>query len=363
MGALAATVGVGILGSVLSSRENRRAQRSQEQGQQRAINAQDAQSAQSRADFSPFLQAATGGNRGALNQLIEGIDQAPVAPQIDQFNLKAVPSVEIQQFGQGNQLQQFNPGAPLLQDFNFDPSQALNNPALQFQKEQGEIQLDRIAGKNRKLNSGQRLIDAVEFGQGLASQSLGDEFNRQLTINDQNNQVAQQGFVNQGTINQLKNRITGQNNQIDQNNTALRNSGLVQQQSLDRKNLSDTLNLSNVNQNRLLQQFGLEDARFNNRLDRLSGIVNVGAGAGSALSNAGSNSANNISNNILQSQGATQAAGQIGRSNIRNDLLTQGFRAAGQFGLFNQQPDLSSQFGTTPGSQQTNQLLQQQAGF
>lgn len=412
MATAAAIVGTTIIGGVVQDRSSRRAQRSAEQGQQRSIAANERQQLRTEERFRPFLEAATSDrvfdrvgfgaatddfaqrkqaifdqnltrqeeinqltalNRdapvrndffapGALQQLQSGIDNAPGTPQIDQFGGQAVAAPELQQFEQSNRLQQFETGAPNLQEFNFDPNEALNSPALNFQRQLGEQQLDRVAGKNRQLNSGQRLIDAVKFGQGLATQSLDTEFNRQRIQNNQNNQIAQQGFGNEGNINQIQNRITGQNNLIDQGNVGRVNQIATQQQQLDRQNLGDRLNVSNVNQNRLIQQFGLDNSQFNQRLDRLSGIVNVASGAGQAVSNLGAQNAQNIGN-ILQQQGSTQAAGQIGRANNLNNTINQGVNAAAQFGLFNPQPQQLTQFGTIPGSQQTNLLQQQQVGF
>lgn len=210
-------------------------------------------------NLQPFLQAATGtpifedvpgrgigrfnrgGRRqigtegGALQALQAGIEEAPLPPE--------------------------------LQQFQFDPQQALNNPALQFQREQGEQQLDRLSGLNRNLGSGQRLIGAQQFGQGLASQFLGEEFNRQRT-------------------------------------------------------------LSQDERTRQLQQFGLASGRFNERLNRLSGFVDVGRGTGTALGQLGGQSASNISN-LIQSGAGANAAAALQQSAGINNLIGQGIGAAG----------------------------------
>jgi len=369
----AATVAVAAIGAVASNRASRRAANTSAAGARTAADAQNRALSQSQRNLQPFLDAAVSSRvvdvngfraavdqfnerireidnlpisdfekkklkldvpsrpepsqfvtTGALDQFQSGLNQAPNAPTIDQFN-------------QQSNLQQFNAPLPQLNNFNFDPTEALNNPALEFQRSQGERQLDRIAGKNRQLNSGQRLIDAVKFGQGLASQSIGDEFNRQSAINSQNNQVSQQNFGNQGRLNQLQNSITGQN-------------------------LSNNLNISNVNQNRLLQQFGLENNQFNNRLDRLGSLINVGAQTGQGVSSLGASTANNLSN-IAVNGANTQAAAQIGQGNILNGFIQQGAGALAQGGFFTPQPQQLTQFGTIPGSQQSNLLLQQQQGF
>lgn len=403
-----------------------------------------------RADFTTATREG-----GALQDLQQGINQGPDVPQIDQFQGQAVaapninrfqgqavqspelvqagPLQSLQQFtgsavnapnlqqfqgqaGSAPTLQQFGGQAPNLEAFNFDPQAALNSPALQFQQEQGQRQVDRIAGKNRQLGSGQRLIDAQKFGQGLASQSLTDEFNRQLSGVNQRNQATQQGFGNQVNLNQLSNQTAGQQlglqgqqlgqeaqvsqlqnliaqqqfglgsqqlgqnidinqlqNQITQggignrnNQTQLANQiagqqfglntqslgqqqGLnqlgnqqaIEQQNLDRQFLGDRLNLDQTNQNRLLTQFGLQNDAFNSRLNRLAGLVDVGARTGSALGATGANSANNVSN-LLQAQGNTQAAAQLGRANIIGNTLQQGIGALAQGGAFTPSPTFTT---------------------
>ncbi len=190
-----------------------------------------------RSDLLPFLEAATG-EGGALEQFIQGIDQAPEVPQLEQFN--------------------------------FDPNDVLNNPEFQFIRDQGNIAADRAAGQNRLLGSGQRLIDAQNFGQGLASRFINDEFTRGINLNNQTN-------------------------------------------------------------NRLLQQQGLNLQNFNDRLSRLGGLVDTGRGAGGTLAQAGQNSANAISG-LQQNIGNARAGGILGKSAAISNLIGAGVGAAG-FGL------------------------------
>lgn len=213
----------------------------------------------------------TGTEGGALQQFIQGIDQAPQAPTI----------------------QQFQGGAPQLEQF--DINKALESPLLKFRQQMGEQQQDRLAGKNRLLGSGQRLIEGQKFGQGLASQAVGEEFNRQQ----------------------------------------LANQAALQQQDVD-------VGANQLQNQQLLQQFGLGQDAFNQRLNRLAGLVDVGRGAGSTLAQAGQAQAGNVSN-LLQAQAQAQAAGRLGQTQGILGGLQQGVGLAAATGAFNQAPG-----GTAP---------------
>lgn len=52
------------------------------------------------------------------------------------------------------------------------------SPEIQFQREQGEQAAQRAAAAGGRLASGRTLADLSKFGQGLASQSYGDYYNR-----------------------------------------------------------------------------------------------------------------------------------------------------------------------------------------
>ncbi len=248
MGFLNDVVGVGSLGLIPDITGEKAAADAAgivNQGTKAGIAETRAAREQAQANLQPFLDAATG-EGGALNLLQQGLEQAPTRPE--------------------------------LQQFQFDPRQALQNPALQFQQELGQQQVDRVSGLNRNLGSGQRLIGAQQFGQGLASQSLGDEFSRQQILSETEN-------------------------------------------------------------NRLLQNFALRSGQFNERLNRLSGLVNVGSGAGSASGQIGTQAAGSISNLIQQGAGANAAAALQQSAGI-NNLVGQGIGAAGLAlgGGFNQAP-------------------------
>lgn len=201
------------------------------QSSREAIEEQRRQFDLTRTDLQPFVDAGT----DALGDFRSGIDQSPTAPT--------------------------------LNEFSFDPNSVLDNPNFQFLRDQGNIAADRVAGKNRNLGSGNRLLAAQEYGQGLSTNFLNSEFDQQRTINTDNN-------------------------------------------------------------NRLLQQHSLGLQSFNDRLNRLGGLIDVGRGTGSTLGQIGANSASNIGQ-LQQDIGNAQASGVLGASQGRNSLLGTAATAAG----------------------------------
>lgn len=188
---------------------------------------------------------------GALQQLQEGLEQAPALPE--------------------------------LQEFQFDPRQALESPSLQFQQEMGQQALSRQLAGNRQLGSGERLLEAQRFGQGLASQSIGEEFGRQQT-------------------------------------------------------------LANMERNRLLSQYGLANEQFNQRLNRLAGIVDVGARTGSAMGSQAIQQGQTAAN-LLQAQGQAQAAGTLGQQSALSSGIT------GATGLYALGGGFNNMFAQQPAAQ------------
>ncbi|MEE8208689.1 MAG: hypothetical protein V3T88_07050 [Nitrosomonadaceae bacterium] len=268
--------------------------------------------------FEIDAQGNRTGGTGALQAFQAGIEQAPDVPILEQFQGQAVAAPDIQRFG-GQAV-----GAPTLEQFQFDPRAALESPALQFQQEQGQRAVERVAGQRRQLGSGQRLIAAQEFGQGLASQSIEDEFRRQL-------QTAQQRGGTQERQFGLSTQQLGQEQTLNQ----LANQQAIQQQGLQRQELADRLGLSQTEQNRLLTQFGLTSGQFNERLNRLAGLVDVGARTGSALGAGAQQTGANISN-LLAAQGQQAGAAQLGQANVLGGTIQQLAGLAGQSGIFNQ---------------------------
>ena len=250
----------------------------------------------SNANFQPYNQAGY----TALNQLMSGINSAPGVPNLPGYN---VQTPNLNQFGGQAVAAPTLQSAPTLEQFQFDPSQITNDPGYQFQLEQGNQALSRQAGKSGLLNSGQRMIAAQQFGQGLASTAVNDAFNRQLSTNQQRNSLMtqQQGLANQTALSQFGLGSQNLGQQIDINNS--RNQTATNQYGMNNQGYQN-----NVNQ--LLQQYSLNQGNYNDRLNRLAGVVNVGSGAGENIANLGQNYANNMSQTYQNIGDINSAAAQ-----------------------------------------------------
>jgi hypothetical protein len=105
----------------------------------------------------------------------------------------------------------------------FSPQDLENDPGYQFQLQQGNQALERSLAAQGMGQSGAALKAAQEYGQGLASQSYGDAYNRYLSQNSQISDLAGQGlsasrsladvFGNQGNIQGMA--TSAQNNNIN----------------------------------------------------------------------------------------------------------------------------------------------------
>ena len=206
-----------------------------------AIDYMKERDAQTREDLMPFLEAGT----GALGDYQADISGSPLAPVLNQFQ--------------------------------FDVGAAMDSPELAWQREMGEQQMDRVHGKNRQLGSGNRLYDVTRFGQGLAAQSLDDQYNRQF-------------------------------------------------------------NTWGANQNTDIKNYSLASDRYRDRMNRLAGLIDVGRGTGSALGSLGANTGSNVAgllSNTGQLYGAAEMAGYQGLNNILNmgaSALGGFYGAGGSFG-------------------------------
>jgi len=288
------------------------------EAQNRAVEEQRRQFDLTRGDLLPYLNAGT----NAIGQYTQGINGAPTAPSLRNLQQLGINAPTLNAFNQTPTVTNFTGNTP-VSDFNFDVNQAMNNPAIQFQLQQGQQQLDRVAGKNRNLGSGARLAAAQEFGQGLASQAINDEFNRQLTSTQQNNAAAGQRF-NQGlATNQQQNALANQNFSNLLNLNQYQNNQAVTQYGLDREYQND-LN------NTLLQNYGLQNDAYNSRLNRLAGLIDVGRGTGTTLGAAGQQTANNVSQ-AYQNIGDINAAQATAPINTFLSFLNTGANAYGAF--------------------------------
>lgn len=97
---------------------------------------------------------------------------------------------------------------------------------------------------------------------------------------------------------------------------------------------------------------------------KLGGMTALGQQSAAGVGTAGSVMGTNVAN-LLGQQGAAQAAGALGQAQAYGQTISGLSNVAGQYfgrqALANQ--NIASQFGTTPGSQQTAMLQAQMAGF
>jgi len=131
------------------------------------------------------------------------------------------------------------------------------------------------------------------------------------------------------------------------------------------QNASATGGLRGGNTQAALAQFrpALLAQTIQDQYARLGGLTSVGQNAAAGVGNAGMQTGSNISN-LMQQQGAARAGGVLGQNQLGSAItgslgLIQG---AGGFGNVFGGGGATS-FGTIPGSQQSNMLAAQQAGF
>jgi hypothetical protein len=99
--------------------------------------------------------------------------------------------------------------AKSLMDLQANPSSITNTPFYQFQLSQGLAGLDRSAISKGKLFSGGNAQDIINYAEGLASTSYGDEFSRRYNLANLQNQNFQQ------TLNQYNTGYTNKLNTIN----------------------------------------------------------------------------------------------------------------------------------------------------
>lgn len=80
------------------------------------------------------------------------------------------------------------------------------SPAYKWRYDQGLEAVNRTAAAKGMLGSGNRLAELTKYGQGMASQEYGDEWNRQYQLKalEQQRQLAQQQNAMQGMSSMFK---------------------------------------------------------------------------------------------------------------------------------------------------------------
>lgn len=177
---------MGLSQAYLTSRSSKdaanTAARAEERAAQMSIDEQRRQFDLTRADQAPWLQAG----QGALNQLMRlygiggggGAANDGYTGPIDPNTGQPIGAMDAPGGGRGGAM---------------DFSQFLSSPDYQFALQQGEQATQRAGSAMGNLRSGNTLAALTQYGQGLASQQLGNYTNR----------LAQLAGVGQQSANQL----------------------------------------------------------------------------------------------------------------------------------------------------------------
>lgn len=228
--------------------------------------------------------------------------------------------------------------------------QALANlqPVNQFLQEQGQRQIGSAVG--RRGFSGDAIREAARFGQGLAGQSLADQFGRLATTSGQ-------GLQASGQIGQLRGQQAGLASNLIGNLGQARGSLFGQQGgllgNLGQAQAGQAFNFGQAGQ-QALQNLGINQA---NLIGGVAGQVAGGrTGFGTNLANALGGGAANLAN--LQSAGGAGLSDILGGAGINAANLQTGF---GNLSAADQQQlaTILANISTGQGSQLANVPQQQ----
>lgn len=275
-------------------------------------------------------------------------------------NTGNVPDVSLPGYG----------GSP---EFQFNPMAIADNPDYQFRLNQGIEAINRGAGAVGKRLSGNRAIDLMEFGQGLASTELGNAFSRALAGSKENQSrrvgdysLAYQRAGDQATLDRLREaEMYGRGlniYDIARQNEADRYGRTLTDYDISRANEATRygrgLNIYDIARDvesdrygRATGEYGMEgarlarefsgdvaisDARYNReqeRINRIAELINMGYSA-SAARDIADRSATSGASGATIDIGNAQAAGELGKTAARRNLFSDAllFFGAGGFG-------------------------------
>lgn len=166
------------------------------------------------------------------------------------------------------------PGEDAARAYNFQAS----DPSYAWRFNQGQQAIDRSAASRGMLLSGSQLKASQEFGQGMASQEYGNQFNRLSGLA----QNAQNAAGNIATLQQGRGTALASN--ATARGTALGNMGIQQGSTLNSLGQTNLSNLSTLNTNHSsnLQNLyqtgttGVNNANQDAAQARASGYLSVG---------------------------------------------------------------------------------------
>lgn len=209
--------------------------------------------------------------------------------------------------------------------FDFDPTAITENPDYQFRLNQGIEAINRGAGAAGKRLSGNRLIDLMEFGQGLASTELGNAFSRAL----------QSSQENQGR--RLTDYDITRMNEADRYGRGLNLYDISRGVEADR--YGRRVGEYGLEGQRLGREFAgdmtVSGERYNReqeRLNRIAELVNMGYSATAARDIADRSATSGASGATIDI-GNAQAAGELGKTAARRNLFSDALMFAGSGGF------------------------------
>lgn len=94
----------------------------------------------------------------------------------------------------------FMPEQKRLQDLLTNPSSIQGDPSYQFRLDQGNQEINRSAAAKGMLGSGNVLAELAKYGQGMASNEYGNQFNRLSSLIGQKQKFGlQSGYYDEPT--------------------------------------------------------------------------------------------------------------------------------------------------------------------
>jgi len=171
---------------------------------------------------------------------------------------------------------------------------APDDPSYQWRVQQGMTNLGRSQAAKGMLGSGNMAAELLAYGQGMASQEYGAQFNRLLAASQ--NATAQ--YTNAySVLNQMMQQQQGQQQQGNANQLAAQGWGQVAQgwgsQNLGIANADTSRYQATSNAANQAGQLGLQRDQFNAQQKRLD---NADKGSGDALMRGAGNNSNNSNN-------------------------------------------------------------------
>jgi len=221
---------------------------------------------------------------------------------------------------------------------------APDDPSYQWRVQQGMTNLGRSQAAKGMLGSGNMAAELLAYGQGMASQEYGAQFNRLLSASQ--NATAQ--YTNAyGVLNQMLQQQQGQQQQGNANQATAQNWGQLAQgwgtQNIGNTNADTSRYQVTSNAANQAGQLGLQRDQFNANQARLN---NADRGTGDALmQGAGVYRGNNVGQTYVQSAPTFGYQSPASGGSVQNNVASQ--LPSGTGYITNNQTGQTTQFGQT----------------